>query len=128
MKTLTTTLLAAALGAGMLATDAAWAHGRFHAHHSHARIGVVIGAPFVVAPWYYPPAYYYQPYYYRPYYYSAPAVVPSSPPVYVEKGSAEPAPAPEQAYWYYCPDSKSYYPYVDRCAVPWQRVAPRPPS
>lgn len=124
MKTLTTTLLSAALVAGILAADAAWAHGRFHKHHSRARIGVFIGPPVVFAPWYYnPPAYYY-----RPYYYPSPVVVPSSPPVYIEKGSAEPAPAPEQAYWYFCPDSKAYYPYVDRCAVPWQRVAPRPPS
>jgi hypothetical protein len=125
MKTLTTALLAAALIAGGVASEYAWAHGKFRHHHSRARIGVFIGAPVVFSPWYY---HYPRPFYYRPYYYPAPLVVPSAPPVYIERGSAEPAPAPEQAYWYYCPDSKSYYPYVDRCAVPWQRVAPRPPS
>ena len=31
-------------------------------------------------------------------------------------------------YWYYCPDSKSYYPYAKECASKWERVSPRPPS
>ena len=31
-------------------------------------------------------------------------------------------------YWYYCPDSKSYYPYVKECASKWERVPPTPPS
>lgn len=30
-------------------------------------------------------------------------------------------------YWYYCPDSRSYYPYVQECASRWERVAPTPP-
>lgn len=34
--------------------------------------------------------------------------------------STEPAPS----YWYYCPDTKAYYPYVRQCALPWQRVVP----
>jgi hypothetical protein len=126
MKTLTTTLLAAALIAGGMASESALARGKFHHHHSRARIGVFIGAPVVFAPWYY---HYPRRYYYYPsYYYPAPVVAPSPPPVYIEQGNAEPAPAPRQAYWYYCPESKTYYPYVDSCAVPWQRVVPRPPS
>lgn len=125
MKTLTAAFLAAALIAGALASASTWAHGKFRHHHSRARIGVFIGAPVVVAPWYY---HYPRPYYYRPYHYGAPVVVPEPPPVYIERSDPAPAPAPEQAYWYYCPDSKAYYPYVDRCAVPWQRVSPRPPS
>jgi hypothetical protein len=27
-------------------------------------------------------------------------------------------------YWYYCPDSNSYYPYVSVCASQWERVTP----
>lgn len=34
---------------------------------------------------------------------------------------AQPAPP---AYWYYCPSLGGYYPYVPRCPVPWQGVAP----
>ena len=30
-------------------------------------------------------------------------------------------------YWYYCPDSRSYYPYVRECASKWERVPPQPP-
>ena len=30
-------------------------------------------------------------------------------------------------YWYYCADSKSYYPYVRGCASRWERVSPTPP-
>jgi hypothetical protein len=131
MKTLTTTLLAAAVLAGAMASESAWAHGRFNHHHSRARIGVFIGAPVVFAPWhhYHPRRYYYPSYYHYSYDYPAPVVVPSQPPVYIEQGNAQPSPSPApRADWYYCPESKTYYPYVDRCAVPWQRVAPHPPS
>ena len=27
-------------------------------------------------------------------------------------------------YWYYCEDPPGYYPYVQRCSVPWQAVPP----
>ena len=88
------------------------------AHGGHVRFGVALGGPY----WYYPAPYYYPP----PYYYYPPVpAVPAYPPVYVERGDlAEPA----QSYWYYCPDTKTYYPYVKECASPWQRVEPRPPS
>jgi hypothetical protein len=72
--------------------------------------------------------YYSPPYYYPPYYDQWPAMAPASPPVYIEQGQAEPAPAPEeaQAYWYYCPNAKSYYPYVKQCPEGWQRTVPQP--
>ncbi len=87
------------------------------AHGGHVRFGLVIGGP---GYWYYPAPSYYPPYYYPPV-----VTVPSSPPVYVERNDA-----PERAasYWYYCPDTKTYYPYVKECASPWQRVEPRPPG
>lgn len=29
-------------------------------------------------------------------------------------------------YWYYCPDSQTYYPYVQTCQSPWVKVLPEP--
>ena len=76
--------------------------------------------------------YYPQPYYpYYPYAYYPPTTRRRSwcqqqPPVYVE----QPAPGPQQqapaGYWYYCADSRAYYPYVKECPAGWQRVAPQP--
>ena len=87
--------------------------------HSHGvRFGIGIGVP-LYAPWYYAPP----PYYYYP----APVVV-QSPPVYIERAPAQAAPPAPEPFWYYCPDSKTYYPYVQQCAVPWQRVSPHPPG
>lgn len=105
------TLSALLLGAAGSAPAFAW-------HHGGVRFGVVIGAPFY--PWYYPPYYYYPPY--------APAVAaPAAPPTYIEQGGAQSAP-PRASYWYYCAESKTYYPYVKECPGGWQRVAPRPPD
>lgn len=90
-----------------------------HAHGGRVHFGIAVGGPY----WYYPPPYYYYP---PPYYYYPPVVaVPSAPPVYIERNDASER---ANAYWYYCPDSKAYYPYVKECASPWQRVEPRPPS
>lgn len=102
---------------GALAAGAADARGRHR-----ARIGVFIGAPIILAPFYHP--YYYAPYYYPPVYYAPAVVVPPAPPAYVE-----PQAAPQRAdpYWYYCPEARAYYPYVQQCAGGWQRVVPQPP-
>lgn len=96
-----------------LGGDAAWAHGR--GGHSRGGIhwGVVIGSPFYW-PWYYPP---------YPYASYPPVVVtPEEPPVYIERST------PQNAYWYYCPESNSYYPYVKECPSGWQRETPRAPE
>lgn len=99
--------------------------------HSYYRSGVdvVIGGSFWGPPWYYPPYYYYQPYY-SPYSYPysyAPAVeMPSSPPDYIEQSQPDP-PAPS-GVWFYCPESKTYYPYVKECPGGWQTVPSEPPS
>ena len=102
----------------------AYAGGGFH-HHSHAHFGVVVGVP---AYWYYPsPYYYYPPYaYYPPYSSYPPAGAPAA--AYIERGDARAAPGPDQDSWYYCPETKAYYPYVKQCAGGWQRVAPQPPG
>jgi hypothetical protein len=129
----TLSLAAFVLAATASASALAWHHG------GHARVGVYIGAP---AYWY--PPYYYPPYYapYYPGYYYPPVVVaPSAPPTYIEQGGGQPAIAPPQSasqsqaapqspseanWWYYCADTKAYYPYVRECPAGWQRVAPQP--
>ncbi|MGB5080919.1 MAG: hypothetical protein WBO23_09265 [Burkholderiales bacterium] len=103
-------LLLAIIGLSASAPALAWHHG------GHVRFGVVVGAPFYPW-WYYPPAYY------------PPAIVtvPATPPTYIEQGSPQPVPAQQpQGYWYYCTDSKTYYPYVKECPGGWQHVAPQP--
>jgi len=124
-------LLVAASVAGALTSTLTWAQqrggGRHHHHHNHnhARVGVYVGAPLFWSPFWYPYPY---PYYYP---YSTVVVQPAGPVVYVEKAdatqSAAPAPQAQQQYWHYCPDSSTYYPYVNTCASPWQRVIPHPP-
>jgi len=84
-------------------------------HRGHAHFGVFIGAPFYPW-WYYPPG----PYYYYP-------PVPAAPTTYIEQASPQAGPAqPSQGQWYYCAESKTYYPYVKECAGGWQRVTPQP--
>jgi hypothetical protein len=81
--------------------------------HSRARIGVFVGAPLF--------AYGYYPFYdygYQPIY-SAPAAS-----EYIEK---EPAGRSPSDYWYYCPGSAAYYPYVKECPQGWQTVEPLSP-
>ena len=59
---------------------------------------------------------------------SLPVVV-NPAPVYVQRQEAAPPPAPANSandWWYYCAESKSYYPYVQQCPAGWQRVSPRP--
>jgi hypothetical protein len=122
-------LLVAIIGSSFIATGAE-AHGRRHHHHHHrGHIGIWFGVP--------APFFYYPRYYYPRYYYPAPVVVPApvSSPVYIEQSTSDAAPpsAPAQssgAYWYYCRDAQTYYPYVQQCASPWERVVPHsaPPS
>lgn len=83
---------------------------------AHTRFGFYFGVPLYAPAWYYPPPAYYYP----------PAVMapPVAPSVYVEQ--AQPQAADNS--WYYCPDSKTYYPYVQQCASAWQRVPARPTS
>lgn len=112
----------AVIGATMLVSAPAQA--QWH-HHRGPRIGFYFG------PGYYGPSpYYYGGPGYYPYYAPPPVVVaPSPPPVYIEQAPAAPqmaAPAPAQNNWYYCADSRSYYPYVKECPGGWQQVAPTP--
>ena len=154
MKKIISTTLAAlatvsALSAlALVSTDA---EARTYHGNGRARVGVYIGGP-VFSPWrpYYGSGYgsgygygygYGYPYGYP--YYQTPVVVQEQPVVYVEQqpdpaiaGQAAPtAPAQsstpqaqQQQYWYYCQDSKTYYPHVQNCTSPWQRVIPHAPQ
>jgi hypothetical protein len=124
--------LIAALSMGV-ASEAALAYGHGGGYggwhgggYGGGHVGVYIGGP-LVWPGYFGPYPYYTPYY-SPYY--PPAVtVPTAPTTYVEQGpdtSEAPSPQQSQAYWYYCPNSKSYYPYVRQCASSWRPVTPQP--
>jgi hypothetical protein len=69
--------------------------------------------------WWGPPAFWGIPY---PYYSAPSVIVEQSPPVYVQ-----PAPQPNEAYyWYFCENPKGYYPYVRECPMGWMKVAPSP--
>jgi len=99
-----------AIGLALALAGTAWAHGP----RSRVEFGVYWGGP-----WIYPP--------YYPYPVYAPPVVvpPPTPPVYIERQAA---PAMEPGYWYYCAESRAYYPYVQTCPGGWQPVAPQPPQ
>lgn len=118
MKTLKNLLVTALATAGVLAAGSALAGG-----HSHVSIGVGVGVP-VGVPYYGYGYYGYRPYpYYYPAYYPAPVVVQQAPTVYVEQAQAQPQAG---GSWYYCQDSRAYYPYVKECPSGWQPVAPQP--
>jgi hypothetical protein len=111
--------------------------GRGHVHHGGGGgrafffAAPIIAGAYLASRYYYPPSYYYPP---APYY-------PPVPPVYIEQPMPYSVPPQSQysvppqsqgqpqsqAYWYYCPSSRAYYPHVQSCAAGWQRVAPQPP-
>jgi hypothetical protein len=89
-------------------------HARFGYAAPRARI--FIAAPLIAAPLYY----HYRP----PVYYAPPvAVVPASPPQYIEQPRAETS---SQDYWYWCSEANAYYPYVKECPGGWRPVVPQP--
>lgn len=114
-----------------LGSQVAQAHGR---GGWHGGVGVYFGNPYPFFPYGYAP--YAYPY---PYAYSPPPVVITQPQpqVYIEQGNTSPAPAASapsastqssSAYWYYCEQSDSYYPYVKDCPAGWKQVTPTPPA
>lgn len=60
-------------------------------------------------------------YFYSPGYYYAPPPVIEAPAV-----AAPPVVHPSNGggYWYFCPDSRAYYPYVLECPSQWLAVVP----
>jgi hypothetical protein len=132
MRLVKSALILALLLMTLFASSRASADGRHwgRGHHSSSRVGVgvVIGGPIWGPPWYHPHYYPYYPNYpyYYPYYYPPAVVVPSTPPAYIERSEPEPS-STTPGVWYYCPDSKTYYPYVKECPGGWQTVPARPP-
>ncbi|MCK9285037.1 MAG: hypothetical protein M0P39_12245 [Rhodocyclaceae bacterium] len=114
-------LLSALVVLGLLSAGNAWADRRHGHDRGRVHFGVTIG-PW--APWYYPPHFYYPPAYYPPIVVTPPAPQPQ---VYIEQ-SSPPATVQTNYYWYYCPESKIYYPYVKECPSGWQKVTPQPPA
>ena len=84
----------------------------FHRFHRFPTSTLFIGGFWFPYSFYYPPAYYYPP----PVYYEPP-------PVYIQQQPLEPG---AQPYWYYCPNSRAYYPYVKECPGGWDRVPAQP--
>ena len=86
-------------------------HARPHSHHHHRHWrspGIVVAPAFG--------AYYYAPgYFYSPPLVETPPVVATPPAVHPSNGDG---------YWYFCPDSRAYYPYVLECPSQWMRVVP----
>ncbi len=54
-------------------------------------------------------------------------------PQFQQPQSYQPAPQESASHssnnmWYYCAESRAYYPYVQQCAAGWQQVTPQPQS
>ena len=112
-----------------------WHHGDHGGSNWYG--SVWIGPGWGWGPWWGSPYYSYYPYYpyypynpYNPYYpYYSPYY--SEPPVTIQKESptyAQPAPQPEQQYyWYFCQNPEGYYPYIKKCPGGWLKVVPPTP-
>jgi len=108
----------------------AWSRGGGGFHHGggfhggfHGRGVVVVGPGCCWGPgWGWGWGGYYGGYYPPPYYYQ-PQVVVQPAPVYVERNEQQQA--PPESFWYYCPDTRAYYPSVQSCKDTWVKVPPR---
>ncbi|HEY2071781.1 MAG TPA: hypothetical protein VGG48_19630 [Rhizomicrobium sp.] len=83
-----------------------WTHGHWWHGHHHGHDGWW---------WYAGGAWFFYPFAVYPY------------PDYVSGEADYNQEAPAQNWWY-CPDPAGYYPYVQRCMVPWQSVPATPPQ
>lgn len=114
-------ILVLGFSAGASAGDRGWYGSRGHGHDHHrgyrSSFSVVLGAPL-----YWPS--YYRPY--RPYgwYAQSPVIVQQAPVTYVQR-QAPPAQVAAQEFWYYCPETRSYYPYAQTCPSEWLQVVPQ---
>lgn len=99
----------------------AWADRYYRQPRTTIHWGIHLGGP-----WGFPPYYPYPYPYPYPIYAPPPVVVvpAAPPPVYIERPQAVPL---EPGYWYYCHEAQAYYPHVQQCPGPWQKVAPQPP-
>lgn len=108
--------------------------------HGRSDFDVVIGGSWGWGPWwgyqwpyYYPyyPYYGYGSYYSYPYYYPPSVVVPEKPQSYsyIEREGPQSSQSSSKwpSDWFYCPQSRGYYPYVKECPGGWQTVPSSPP-
>ena len=109
-------------------------YGHGYGHGGRVGLGIALGAALLGLAYYadrsysYPAYAYPGPAYAYPapaYAYPGPAAAPST--AYIEQGAPRAAPARAVGDWYYCADSKAYYPYVRECPGGWQRVPSTPP-
>lgn len=108
-------VLAAIMGTGAALADHPHFHGGHRGfHHSHTR--VFIGSGFAFG---YP-----YPFGYPAYFPPEVAVVPASPPEYIEQADD----VAQQDYWYRCGQPEGYYPYVQACPGGWLKVPAQPPA
>lgn len=120
-----TTLVLVALMSAALASESALAHGG----RGRIQFGLHFGVPIYGPPFYHPswPYYYsyhpYHPYFPPPVQYVVP---PQQPQIWIERDSFAPA-SPVPGFWYFCAESRAYYPSVGECPGGWQRVSPQPP-
>jgi hypothetical protein len=117
--TLAGLLLAGAASEMAFARSGRSAHfGSRHSGGSRMAVGVILVAP----------AFRYFP---APIILPGVATAPIAPPVYyIERGDGQ-QPASDNSAgdgWYYCAESKAYYPHVKECAQEWQRVSTEPPA
>ena len=126
MGTFVLVLFAALASAPAMAQHGGHGYGHGYSHGygygGHVGFGITLGVPLYAPDFYLP--YYGYPYPAYDYPYAYPPVVQSTPPVYVEQGAVQAAPA--QSDWYYCAAARSYYPYVSECPGGWQRVPSQP--
>ncbi|MGF1644371.1 MAG: hypothetical protein ACFCUJ_12045 [Thiotrichales bacterium] len=94
---------------------------RYHRPRPYSRprvdVDLYIGTP-IYRPWYYYPP---------PRHSTQIITVPSPTTVYIERDPYD-EPSTDSDYWYYCPSSKTYYPYVKECREDWLKVVPQPPD
>ena len=102
-------------------TVPAYAHGG-GGHGGHGGHVVVSGGVWIGPGWGWGwgPGWWGYPYYPYPYYSYPPYVIQQQTPVYEMQAPQQ----HEEYYWYFCPDSKNYYPYVKQCPNGWLKVIP----
>jgi hypothetical protein len=59
--------------------------------------------------------------------YPSTVIVPSTPPVYIQREVVTPV-QQQTNYWHYCREQDGYYPYIKQCPGGWLQVAPQPPA
>jgi hypothetical protein len=126
-----TLAVCAAIAAASLVAEPAHARGPYYGWRGGVVVGVPLYRPWYPGPWayggYYPGAWGYGGYYggyYGPYAVPPAVYAPPAPTVFIERADAV-AQAPAAGFWYWCADSRAYYPSVPACASAWVPVPPR---